>query len=413
MRTGSDVARGRGREADKGADGGLVIERVTSRDAADRWRQIAQECFEADYYEMPADPAAEVYERIESTRSDDRYELWLGCVRDDADPSSRASGTAGGPGTSNRAGTTSRGSGTPVVLGQLRLPVLDNVDNAVVNICTRPAFRQRGHGTAMLQHLTERARTHGRTRLIGEVGEPMTPGEVEPSAHGALGAPMTSGDVSGADAVTPPGVLFATRAGARPVTSEVRRLLRTSELDDHRLSQLKGDAMAHSADYSMIQWDGPAPADILDDLATLHSRMTIDAPLEELDWEPELWTPERYREREQRVIASGQVCMSTAARHDPSGQTVALTDIGFVAADPYIAYQWATIVLPSHRGHRLGMRVKLANLEFLRRSRPRIRMLNTWNAAINDHMVAINEAIGFRPVERWREWQLELSGHSS
>ena len=55
------------------------------------------------------------------------------------------------------------------------------------------------------------------------------------------------------------------------------------------------------------------------------------------------------------------------------------------------------------------MLVKLANLEFLRRSRPRIRMLNTWNAAINDHMVGINEAIGFRPVERWREWQLELA----
>jgi GNAT superfamily N-acetyltransferase len=351
----------------------LVIERVASREAADRWRQIAQECFAADYYELPADPAQEIYERFESTRSDDQYELWLGCIS---------------TGSASEAGT----AGIPVVVGELRLPLLDNADNAVVNVRTRPAFRQRGHGTAMLHHLAERARAQGRTRLIGDIAEPM-PLDV---AEGQSVAP-------------PPGVVFAANAGARPVTSEVRRVLQLGELDDAELARLQEDAAAHSADYSLIQWEGRASAEIVDDLVVLHSRMTIDAPLEELDWEPEQWTQDRYREREQRVIASGQVCLSTAARHNPSGQIVALTDIGLTVAQTDIAYQWATIVLPSHRGHRLGMLVKLANLEFVRTSRPHVQTLNTWNAAINDHMVAINEAIGFRPVERWREWQLELS----
>ena len=270
------------------------------------------------------------------------------------------------------------------------------LENAVVNVCTRPAFRQRGYGTAMLRHLTARARVHGRTRLIGDVGEP--------TALGGAGH---------ASPTPPPGVRFATSAGARPVTSEVRRLLRIEDLDDAQLSWLKEDANAHSADYSLIQWEGTAPTEFVDDLVVLHSRMTIDAPLEQLDWEPELWTPDRLHERDQRVVASGQVCLSTAARHEPSGQIVALTDIGLASAQPDIAYQWATIVLPTHRGHRLGMLVKLANLEFLRTSRPRVRTLNTWNAAINDHMVAINEAIGFRAVEQWREWQLELSDSTS
>jgi hypothetical protein len=35
--------------------------------------------------------------------------------------------------------------------------------------------------------------------------------------------------------------------------------------------------------------------------------------------------------------------------------------------------------------------------------------VNTWNAGVNAHMVAINESLGFRPIDRWREWQLELS----
>jgi len=349
--------------------GELVIERVTSREAADRWQQIAEEHFEADYYEMPADPVQEIYERVESTRSDDRYELWLGNLRPDTG-----------------------GAGMPVVLGEIRLPLLDNVDNAVVNVATRPAYRRRGYGTAMLEHLTARTRAHDRTRLIGDICEP-----------------MPSSEPANVSSTPPPGVVFATRAGARPVTSEVRRLLRIGEINDVALAHLQQDAVAHSGNYSLIQWEGPAPTEFLHDLVVLHSRMTIDAPLEDLDWEPENWTPERYREREQRVVANGQVCLCTVARHDPSGQVVALTDIGVTTALPEIAYQWATIVLPSHRGHRLGMLVKLANLTYLRASRPEVRTLNTWNAAINDHMVGINEAIGFRAVERWREWQLELS----
>jgi GNAT superfamily N-acetyltransferase len=379
MRTGGDIAQERGRGPADDMDGDLVIEQVTTREAADRWHHIAHEYFEADYYEMPADPVQEIYERMESTRSDDRSELWLGSL-------------VASEGISAGRGIEPGGVGTPVVLGDLRLPMLDNIDNAVVNVATCPAYRRRGYGTAMLDHLTARARAHGRTRLIGEVAEPMSLAE--------LGY---------ASPATPPGVVFATHAGARPVTSEVRRLLRIDDIDHARLSRLNTDAIAHSAEYSLIQWAGPAPEEVLDDLVVLHSRMTIDAPLEDLDWEPERWTPERYREREQRVAASGQVCLCTVARHDRSGQIVALTDIGLTAGQPEIAYQWATIVLPSHRGHRLGMLVKLANLEFLRRSRPRVRTLNTWNAAINDHMVSINEAIGFRAVERWREWQLELS----
>ncbi len=333
----------------------LLIERVTTR-TADRWQRLSQICAEADYFELPADPLQAVYEHIESGRADERYELLLGCV-----------------------------AGEPVVLGQIELPLLDNVSNAVVEVTTHPAFRRRGYGTAMLEHIIERARANDRSRLIGEVCEALTD------------VPMTI-----------PGVAFATAAGAKPVTTEVRRVLRIAELDDDELTRLRDDAVAHSQGYSLMQWDGPAPAEVVDDLAVLYSRMSIDAPLEELDWEPEQWSAERYREQEKRIVVSGQQRFSTAARHDASGQIVALTDIGVAHALPDSGYQWSTIVLPEHRGHRLGMRVKLANLEFLRRSRPRVSMVNTWNAAINDHMVSINEAMGFRAVERWREWQLEL-----
>ena len=61
-----------------------------------------------------------------------------------------------------------------------------------------------------------------------------------------------------------------------------------------------------------------------------------------------------------------------------------------------------------HRGHRLGMLIKAANLRLLRAESPRTRWLNTWNATSNTYMISINEALGFRPVDSWGEWQREL-----
>lgn len=72
------------------------------------------------------------------------------------------------------------------------------------------------------------------------------------------------------------------------------------------------------------------------------------------------------------------------------------------------AWQQITIVDPAHRGHRLGLLVKLANLSFVLEKEPQLRTLDTWNAAVNDHMIGINEAIGFRAYDSWVSWQAEL-----
>ena len=60
--------------------------------------------------------------------------------------------------------------------------------------------------------------------------------------------------------------------------------------------------------------------------------------------------------------------------------------------------QWDTIVLPEHRGHRLVMRVKAANLIALREAMPEARAIITWNAEENRPMLDVNEALGFRPI---------------
>ena len=65
-------------------------------------------------------------------------------------------------------------------------------------------------------------------------------------------------------------------------------------------------------------------------------------------------------------------------------------------------------MLREHRGHRLGMLVKIANLRAYEDRRPGERRINTWNAQENEHMLAINVALGFEPVGVAAVWQKRL-----
>ncbi len=66
-----------------------------------------------------------------------------------------------------------------------------------------------------------------------------------------------------------------------------------------------------------------------------------------------------------------------------------------------------TAVAREHRGHRLGLRLKLAMLDLLARREPRLRHIMTSNAETNAHMIAINETLGYLVIGRTeRSWEL-------
>jgi RimJ/RimL family protein N-acetyltransferase len=52
-----------------------------------------------------------------------------------------------------------------------------------------------------------------------------------------------------------------------------------------------------------------------------------------------------------------------------------------------------------HRGHRLGLLVKTAMLDWLADAEPRLERIVTGNAAVNQHMIAINEQLGYELLE--------------
>lgn len=273
--------------------------------------------------------------------------------------------------------------GRPVGSYHVWLPLLDNRETAELRLAVLPGQRRRGHGGALLDHARTRLRADGRCRVMGEVTTPV-------------------------DCGAAPGSGFAASVGARMVLAERHRALDLATLDATRLAALGADARSRADGYRLVQWTGPCPDDLLDDYAALVARMSTDAPLDDLDWEPEVWDAERIRERERGHVAKGRTVLVTAVRHEQTGRLVAFSDLAGTVHDAENAFQWDTLVTAEHRGHRLGMLAKLANLDLVRRVLPAARRVHTWNADSNSHMVAINEALGFRPVSQVCGWQLEL-----
>jgi GNAT superfamily N-acetyltransferase len=266
------------------------------------------------------------------------------------------------------------------VVGALRVfwPLKDNFTVAMVDVAVHPEHRRRGIGSTLLAEGVRLARERGRTDLISEVDEP----------H-----PATAGRA------------FALRHGWTCDLLETRRDL-VLPVDEQRLLALESEARAASRGYELVMWRNRVPDALLDDRALLERLMTTDAPHGDLPVEEEQWDGERIREHERTNLARGRTMLSAGALKD--GRLVAFTELEVPSADPRRAHQGSTLVRREHRGHRLGALLKVAVLRELAETMPAVLRITTYNSESNAPMVAVNEAVGFRPVGRLSSWSLRL-----
>ena len=256
--------------------------------------------------------------------------------------------------------------------------VTENLDTAPAELVVHPGHRRHGLGRAMLQEAGRRARDLGRTRLVAEA--------------------VTDG----------PGAAFAAAVGARAALADTQRRLDLGTVDRSAHAALFDDAVTHAEGYSLLRWTGATPDEHLDQIAELESRMTVDAPMDDLAWEQEVFDGAKIRERDEVRLARRMRFYTTAARHDGTGRIVGFTCLVVDDGRDEHASQWETIVLPEHRGHRLGLLLKVANLRHLRAHEPAVTTIDTWNADSNAPMLRVNLALGFQVVRQWAEWELLL-----
>lgn len=265
------------------------------------------------------------------------------------------------------------------VVGALdvHLSQYDNHHVAGVGVTVDPSVRRRGIGRRLFAAGVQRAVADGRTLIT---------------------ASCQDGG---------PGVGFAKAMGLDRASEDVRRAQDLWTLDWGRLDRLAAEAGVHHADYEIVPIGYPTPSELLAPIAVLTAAIN-DAPTDDLDVEDEVFTPERVLALERSLSADGSRMHRLVARHRGSGELAGQTIVLVKAGQPWFAYQLDTSVVRAHRGHRLGLALKVAMLRVLAEAEPQLRTLETWNAASNDHMIGVNEALGYRVVAHVIEWQKHL-----
>lgn len=279
-----------------------------------------------------------------------------------------------------------RRGGRVVAAVELSFPLLDNQHLVEAELSVAPGDRRRGIGTALLRHAEQRIVAAGRDTVIGYVVDPLAGGPPRP-VHGQR---------------------FAAAVGYLRGLDEIHRVADLAAAPEP--ADLLAQAWRHASGYELVQWAGRMPDDIVDGVAYLNGRMNLDAPIGELALEQQRVDAARLREGEAKSHARGMLALGSAIRHRASGTVAGYTEIQVIPGEEEHCWQENTIVDPAHRGRRLGTILKIENHRLLRSYRPRMRYVHTWNAEVNDHMIAINEAVGYRAVDRWIAYQKKLAG---
>jgi GNAT superfamily N-acetyltransferase len=275
-------------------------------------------------------------------------------------------------------------SGATVGIGLCEAPQRDNRHSASIDVRVRPDRRRRGIGTAVVAEAERRLAADGRTVVNGLFEVPTAQLDSSPAAP------------------------FARHLGFEATLAGNRRHL-ALPLDPALRARLGDEVARASGGYRTFTFVAPWPEQYLDDQCELNRRMSTDQPSGDEFFEEEVWDAERVAEMDRVTAAQGLTRLVAVAEDIDSGHLVAFSSLALPLDHPAEAWQWATLVLREHRGHRLGLAVKLANLDSLAAVAPAVALVITGNAQENAPMIAVNDMLGFEVAATGTFWQKRLA----
>jgi GNAT superfamily N-acetyltransferase len=238
-----------------------------------------------------------------------------------------------------------------------------------------PGRRRRGLGTALARHAAGRALARGRTQLT------------------AFARQDSAGEA------------FALALGAAPGRVIVRGKLDIGTMPAGHLEQLR--ATVRAAGYSVLSWQAPASSERMSQIAAMYDVLAGLPPRTAREASP--LGARRARGIEGRLKAQRLRHYSVAACHDGSGELAGLTQLAVDPGQPEWAFQEMTVVLRAHRGHRLGLLIRIAMLQRLADVEPQLSGIVTGNADTSRNIIAINKALGYERLgPPARSWELAL-----
>jgi GNAT superfamily N-acetyltransferase len=273
---------------------------------------------------------------------------------------------------------TPEGSHSPLGVLEVDLPLRDNRHLVWAGITVHPDHRRLGHGTAIMEQVFRRAEEAGRTTIW-------------------LG---TAEDDRGART-------FLEQSGFSYASHDARRRQVLAEVDQEELDRLSAVAAAAASDYVLEKGVAPTPDDVLEELVEVTAAIN-DAPMGDLTYEDEIFDLQRLKDFEWAGLGRGDTMYRVWARHRDSGEVGGHTVVTTHPLLPTLAGQADTAVSRKHRGHRLGLLLKIEMMRWLAEAEPQLEEIRTFNNVDNDFMINVNEVIGYRLSRIFATYQRTL-----
>ena len=253
----------------------------------------------------------------------------------------------------------------------------DNAHIAWTEVQVHPEHRRKGLGRALLAELARASLDqHAELLFMGGSSDRVPAGEVFLNAMGAQpGLPMKTTQL---------------------ILAEVDR------------TQVAAWAKIDAPGYRLERIDHVVPDRLMPAYLASSNGMN-DAPKGDLrmaDWK---LTVEQVRDRESWFKQIGVDWWLIVAVHEATGEGAGFTEVTYDPKQPWVIWQQGTATTPQHRGHKLGLWLKAANLERILAERPAAKCIRTGNANTNAQMLGINTQLGFRQVWATTIWQLPLA----
>jgi len=268
----------------------------------------------------------------------------------------------------------------PVATLAIDLPQRDNRHLFWAQIMVHPDHRRRGHGSWLMSEVL---------RMAAEAGRPTVWVETVEDDHGARA--------------------FVEQFGFVYASHDARRRQVLAEVDQEAVNRLYAAAELAAADYRLERLQPPISDETLSELIEVTAAIN-DAPMGELTFEDEFFDLARMQDSETARERRGDHSYRVIARHREAGEIGGHTMVVTHPLRPAVAGQADTAVARSHRGHRLGLLLKIDMMRWLAQTEPQVEMIETWNNVENDFMINVNEALGYRLSQVYATYELNLAG---
>ncbi|GAA2110060.1 GNAT family N-acetyltransferase [Kocuria atrinae] len=298
---------------------------------------------------------------------------------------------------------------------EVRMPLISETDIAQIVVDVDPDELSEGIGRSLLSAAEQLAYGESRRviRLVTEHPASELKAPAGPGDGSVMGGETSGVGVQWIDAADGSGKLPASHRQTRFAEHAGYELQTVSSfaLLDVPLPQERVESIERSLEevpfterYALHTWVDSAPEELLEPLARLHARLPSDSFVKPIVSDPDPWDAERVRRTERLREEDGDRSLMAVAEDRENGELVGMTELILAQHRPTLALQDETLVIREHRGRRLGMRLKMANLKQLTEVQPEVETVYSWTHTGNDRMNWVNAQLGFQDAGQSAVW---------